>query len=420
MTSIASLADLYASDMQPEQMARYQTLANKLIERTGVREGVRFISTPGRTELGGNHTDHNQGKVLCAAVQQDMVAAVQARDDNHVRFESVGFGEMIEMSLDDLTAQPGESGTTQALIRGVAEGLVQRDAKVGGFDAVVDSHVPVGSGLSSSASVEVLLGGILNALYNKSTLDPVALAQVGQYAENVHFDKPCGLMDQLGCAVGGIISIDFKETSSPVIRRVNVDFSATPYTLAVVDTGGSHDDLTDAYASIPNEMKAVAKLFGKDVLREVDQEVIPEKIAEIREKLGDRSLLRMLHFYRENRRVEAMMRALERLDFDAYLDQVASSGASSTGALQNIIPPGEDGRDQPTAVALGYANAFFEQRGRGVGRIHGGGFAGTIQVFVHRDDYDEFRSLMESIFNRDCVSELIVRSIGVTEVHLPA
>lgn len=418
MTSIANLADLYTSDIQPEQMARYNSLANKLVARTGVKDGVRFISTPGRTELGGNHTDHNQGKVLCAAVQQDMVAAVQPRKDNLVRFESLGFGDMLEVSLNELTVQAGDKGTTQSLIRGMADGLVKRGATIGGFDAVVESHVPVGSGLSSSASIEVLLGGILNVLYNDSSFDPVTLAQVGQYAENVHFGKPCGLMDQLGCAVGGIISIDFKDTSSPVIRKVDVDFSATPYTLAVVETGGSHVDLTDAYASIPSEMKAVAKLFGKEVLREVDQELIPEKIGEIRETLGDRSLLRMLHFYRENKRVEAMMRALERLDFDAYLDQVAASGASSIGALQNIIPPGKDGKEQPTAVALGYANAFFEQRGRGVGRIHGGGFAGTIQVFVHRDDYAEFITLMESIFDKGCVSELVIRSAGVAEVHL--
>ena len=418
MNKIASLADLYSVDHHPAQIARYRSLADHLRERTGSDETVRFISTSGRTELGGNHTDHNHGKVLCAAVQQDMVAAVQARSDSRIRFESLGYGDVFEIELDDLTPHTAERAQTQALVRGVAEGLVQRGAKVGGFEAVVDSRVPVGSGLSSSASIEVLIGGIFDALYNDSSLDPVMLAQIGQYAENVHFGKPCGLMDQLGCAVGGIISIDFKDTRDPVIRKVDVDFSATPYALAVVETGGSHVDLTDAYASIPNEMKATANLFGAEVLRDVPEEEIRGRIGEIREKLGDRHLLRQLHFYRENKRVEAMMRALERLDFDAYLEQVAASGASSTGSLQNIIPPGKDGREQPTAVALGYANAFIEQRGRGVGRIHGGGFAGTIQVFVHRDDYADFCSLMENIFGETCVSELIVRGRGVSEVVL--
>jgi galactokinase len=284
---------------------------------------------------------------------------------------------------------------------------------VGGFNAVVHSDVSIGSGLSSSASFEVLIGGILNALYNESRIDPVTLAKIGQYAENVYFDKPCGLMDQLASAVGGVLAVDFKDNENPVVEKLQVDFNQSDYVLAVVDIGTSHSDLTPAYASIPVEMKQVASLFGKNTLREVDEEDFLQNIGMIRSKAGDRAILRAQHFFTENHRVGAMLEALKSGDFDNYLRLVAESGASSSNILQNTIPPGNSGNDQPAALAIGVSNDFFRVRGKGVSRIHGGGFAGTVQVYVHKDHFDDYSRLMNQLFGNDCILPIMIRKNGV-------
>ncbi|MFH0882482.1 MAG: galactokinase family protein [bacterium] len=412
-----SLNSLYDAGSISIQEARYRSLSDRLRKHTGLTDPVLFVSSPGRTELGGNHTDHNRGCVLCASVQHDMVAAVQPRSDNKIELHSDGFEDRFEIGLDFLERVSEEEGTTQALIRGVAGELAARGHKIGGFSAFVNSTVPVGSGLSSSASFEVLVGGIINELYNVGSISPVVLAQVGQRAENEYFGKPCGLMDQLACAVGGVLSIDFEDTANPVIHRIEVDFSGREFALVVVYTGGSHADLTDAYASIPKEMKAAAAVFDKEVLREVDETRLPDHLMQLRETVGDRATLRTLHFFAENRRVAQMQKALENDDFSAFLQLVRASGFSSLGVLQNIIPPASDGREQPMALALGASNLFFERTGRGGSRISGGGFAGTIQTYVHREDFAEYVKLMESLFGKDCVQRLTIRPFGVAPVE---
>ncbi|MBN2243309.1 MAG: galactokinase, partial [Acidobacteria bacterium] len=295
------LVELYGIGDLDRQRRRYRDLLRECSERFGSPASPRCVSAPGRTELGGNHTDHNHGRVLCAAVSRDAVAAVQPRSDSRVRLKSSAYDKECEVDLSSLDPREEEKGTTEALIRGVAAGFRKNGFHIGGFDAVVYSDVAIGSGLSSSANFEVLIGGIFNALCNAGGIEPVTLAKIGQFAENAYFGKPCGLMDQLASAVGGVLAIDFKEAENPRIEKVPVDFSQTGYVLAVVDTGGSHADLTPAYASIPNEMKRVASLFGENTLRGVAEEALRANLPGVRKNAGDRAALRALHFFAENR-----------------------------------------------------------------------------------------------------------------------
>jgi len=407
------LIELYGSANLGRQQQRYQDLIREYSERFGTLQSLQFVSSPGRTELGGNHTDHNHGKVLCASVSRDSVAAIEPRSDNRVKLKSSAFPQLYEIDLSELDPRNEEKGSTHALIRGVAAGLNMKGFKTGGFNAVVYSDVFIGSGLSSSASIEVLIAGIFNTLYNGTGIDPVTLAKIGQYAENVYFDKPCGLMDQLACALGGVMSIDFEDNENPVVEQIPIDFSQTDYVLAVVDTGGSHADLTAAYASIPDEMKKIASLFEKNTLREVGKETFHANINMARTRAGDRAVLRALHFFAENHRVEMMVEALNSERFETYLRNVAESGASSSNMLQNTVPPGNSGSEQPAALAIGISNDFFQSRGCGVSRIHGGGFAGTIQAYVHKDHFRDYSQLMTSMFGDECVQSLIIRMQGV-------
>lgn len=402
------LRELYSSESDVEGViSRYAGVAEGL-----EGPGLSFVSAPGRTELGGNHTDHNHGKVLCAAVQNDTLAAVVPRDDGKVCLESEGFGERFELSIADLEPRASERGTSTALIRGVLAGLSGIGARLGGFSAHVTSGVAVGSGLSSSASFEVLIGCIINHLYNGDKITPEKIAQIGQYAENTYFGKPCGLMDQTASAIGGILSIDFQDPAAPIVQKHEFDLAQTDYTLLVVNTGGSHADLTAAYASIPAEMKEVAHLFGVEVLRPVEAGDFYGSLPRAREQLGDRSVLRALHFIRENKRVDRMVAAIDAGDFDRYLEQVQASGQSSQNLLQNSIPPASDGVEQNVALALGLSQLFFEEQGRGVSRVHGGGFAGTIQAYIHNDDYEAYRELMASVFGPSSVEPIAIRSRG--------
>lgn len=413
-----SLIELYGIDELEKQRKRYRQLAKEFLEYFDDLESPLYISVPGRTELSGNHTDHNHGKVLCAAVSQDTIAVAQHRPDNRVRLKSSVYPDLFELDFTDLAPREDEKETTESLIRGVAAGLKSRGFTTGGFNAVVYSDVSIGSGLSSSAGFEVLIGGILNTLYNKGRIDPITLAQIGQYAENAYFGKPCGLMDQLACAVGGVLAVDFKDNESPVVERIAVDFAQSDFVLGVVDVGASHADLTQAYASVPAEMKRVAALFGEKVLREVDEEEFRNSIGMVRSEAGDRALLRALHFYAENRRVGLMAGALKAGDFDTYLRLSAESGASSSSILQNTIPPGNLSDDQPAALAIGASNILFQSKGFGVARIHGGGFAGTIQVYVHKDHFGEYSKLMKELFGDDCLVPLKIRNSGVSILGL--
>lgn len=412
------ITELYGANDLSRQQERYRKLIEEFLQYFNDSHPLHFISAPGRTELGGNHTDHNHGRVLCAAVSCDSIAVFQHRSDDLVELKSSAFPQLIKVDLTELDPKAEEKETTEALIRGVAAGFTKRGYAAGGFNAVVHSDVSIGSGLSSSASFEVLISGILNSLYNEDLIDPVTLAKIGQYAENIYFDKPCGLMDQLASAVGGVMAIDFKDIENPVIEKVQVDFSQSDYVLAVVDIGTSHSDLTSTYASIPVEMKQVASLFGKNALRDVDEEAFRENMGMVRSKAGDRAILRALHFFSENNRVVAMLEALKAGEFDTYLRLVAESGASSSNLLQNTIPMGNSINEQPAALAIGVSNDFFRVKGKGVSRIHGGGFAGTIQSYIHKDHFEDYSKLMISLFGVGCLKSLMIRTLGVSSVDV--
>ena len=352
---------------------------------------------PGRTELGGNHTDHNCGKVLAAPVNLRTTAVVSKRADGLVVFDSRGFGKTL-VKLDSLEVRPEEAGTTAALIRGVAAGFARRGGKTGGFEASVSSTVFAGSGLSSSASVEILLGRIFNGLYGNS-FSQVELAIIGQEAERNYFGKPCGLMDQLACASSGIVKIDFKDPSKPEIETIDRRFEDFGYSLVIVNTGGSHADLTPDYAAIPSEMKKVALFFGKENLRSVDEKQLLSVLPDLRKAVSnDRAVLRAMHFFEENNRVDAMALALREGAFDRYLALVDECGRSSVSMLQNAYSPSHP-LNQEITLALSVTSKLLGEKG--ACRLQGGGFAGTIQAYVPVDYVDTYRQEIEKIFGKE-------------------
>lgn len=363
------------------------------------------VSAPGRAELIGNHTDHNQGKVLACAVNLDVACVASKREDHLVILHSQGFSP-IRMSLDSLAPDPGERGTTLALIRGVAFGMQQAGLKVGGFEAVAASDVLVGSGLSSSAAFEVLIAAILDALYNGFSMDAVLRAQIAKQAENDFFGKPSGLMDQMACSVGGLVQIDFKD-QNPSMETLHLGFQKLGFAMLVVNTGGSHDDLTHAYSSIPAEMQAVAGMLGAAALRGASKQSFQEQIFKIRAKLGDRAVLRALHFYQENERVDRACLAVREGNLPALLEAIQQSGTSSWTLLQNIAV---SDRDQPMALALALAQEVL--KGEGAVRVHGGGFAGTTINFVPIWLVEEFVSRLEAVFGKGSCLKLDVRQSG--------
>jgi galactokinase len=392
------------------QINRYTRLIDAFKEKFGERE-FHFFSTPGRTEIGGNHTDHNNGRVLASSVDLDSVAVASYSNSNRVTLFSEGYQEAFIVNLDDLNKKEQEKGSTVALIRGIAGGFKSRGHQVGGFNAFISSDVLPGSGLSSSASIEVLIGSIFNVLYNNEKITAEELAKIGQYAENAFFDKPCGLMDQLACAVGGIITIDFKNSAEPQTKKIHFDFAKEKYRLLVVNSGGSHADLTDDYAAIPNEMQAVAKLFDKNNCRELSDEILKTQTGKIRETLGDRHLLRVMHFKEENERVLKQVTALEEDRFSDFLEHVRESGNSSFKWLQNVYS-NSNINDQGVSVALAFTEDFISRCGEGACRVHGGGFAGTIQTFLPANMVSEYIELMESVFGSGSVKVLKIRPQG--------
>ena len=364
-----------------------------------------IFSAPGRTELGGNHTDHQHGKVLAAAVNREALAAVAANGTNTVNLLSEGY-PMCRIDLTDLSVHPEEEGKTSALIRGVAAKF--REYGLPGFDAYVSSNVLSGSGLSSSAAFEVLMGVIFNHLCGAGKT-AVEIAQIGQYAENVYFGKPCGLMDQTASSVGNIIGIDFQDPAAPVVTPIPFDFSSCGYRLCIVDSGASHSDLTDEYAAITTELKAVCRVFGKEYLRDVDEAAFYENIAAVRKAAGDRAVLRAIHIFEENKRVEKQTAALLDGDFESFLELVTESGHSSWLYLQNVVPAGRTAQ-QEVAYALAVARQLLGSRG--ACRVHGGGFAGTIQAFVPGDMVDSFRTGMESALGAGSCHMMSIRKEG--------
>lgn len=371
---------------------------------------VVLCSAPGRTEICGNHTDHQHGRVLAGAVDLDFLACAAPNGLNRIRFQSEGW-PMVEISLDELLPRTDERESTAALVRGMAGLVKERGYEVAGFDAYAVSEVLPGSGLSSSAACEVLLGVIENCLFCSGELDAVTIAQLGQRAENVYFGKPSGLMDQTASSVGGAVAIDFADPAEPVVRSVAVDLESLGYALCIIDSGASHAALTGEYASIPEEMGAVAAYFGRKVLREVDEAELLRALPELRRAAGDRAVLRAMHFFADDRRSAEEADALERGDIDAFLALVRESGRSSWELLQNITPTGA-AKEQAMAVALAVAERALA--GRGACRVHGGGFAGTIQAFVPLDILEAFRSEIEGALGAGCCHVLRIRPVGGT------
>ena len=374
----------------------------------------RYFSAPGRTEISGNHTDHQRGRVLAGAVNLDTVAAVRPSGTDTIRIQSKGY-PMCEINVRELEPVEAEINSTPALIRGVAARFSQLGCKVGGFDAYCESTVLPGSGLSSSAAYEVLIGTIINHLFFEGKVSQPEIAQIGQYAENVFFGKPCGLMDQTASAVGGLVTIDFADKDKPDIRPVKFDFAACGHALCIIDSRADHADLTDEYAAVPGELKAVCAHFGREVTTEIDENEFYAAIPALREKCGDRAVMRAIHEYNENRRVPKQVAALEAGDFDAFLQLTKESGYSSWMYLQNVIPAGYVNQ-QAMAVALGLCEHYL--MGRGAYRVHGGGFAGTVQAFVPNDILDSFVAGIDAALGQGACHVLSIRPQGGVEMEV--
>ena len=408
------LTQLYAPSGNESELTAARQRAMNLVETFGrvfapsEQMSVGLFSAPGRTEIGGNHTDHQHGHVLCAGVDLDTLACAAPNGTNVIRIQSEGY-PTLAVELNDLLPRAEEEGTSAALVRGVAAKLTQMGYTIGGFDACMTSDVLSGSGLSSSAAYEVLIGIILNRLFCGGQLDAIEIAKIGQYAENVYFGKPCGLMDQMASSVGGVVSIDFTDTAKPVVERVEYDFLQAGHALCIIDTGSCHADLTEDYAEIPREMGAVAAYFGKAHLRQVSREQFEESIGSLRRVYGDRAVLRAMHFYDDDARAVQEAECLRKGDFDGFLALVNESGLSSALLLQNIYTCNEP-KQQAVSLALAVGRRLLN--GTGAIRVHGGGFAGTIQAFVPTDRLETFRAGMEQLLGEGSCFVLGIRPVG--------
>jgi galactokinase len=369
---------------------------------------ISIFSAPGRTELGGNHTDHQNGRVLAAAVDMDILACAKPNGTGIIRINSEGFGD-IEVNLADIEPRHREKNTAAALVRGIGAMCLKAGCRVEGFDAYLTSDLPVGAGLSSSAAFEILIGVIINSFFNEGNITAEEIAKAGQYAENTYFGKPCGLMDQLVSAVGGIAAIDFYDADNIKMNRLDFSFESKGYELCIVNTGSSHEDLSHEYAAIPYEMEMVASYFDKKLLSQVSREAFFQALPELRKSCGDRAVLRAFHFFGDTARVEAKVKALLEEDIDSFLELVCESGHSSCMYLQNVLMPGSS-RHQNMAVAL--ATADYLLGGKGACRVHGGGFAGAIQAYVASDILESFISGMERIFGKGACVKLNIRYLG--------
>ena len=406
----ARLASLYccAPAETVSEAARYTAVLDGLEKTFGSHAEAGLYSAPGRTEIGGNHTDHQHGRVLAGSVNIDMIAAAAPNDKNQLRVQSEGY-DLCVIDLNDLEARKEEENTTAALLRGECAAFTQRGAKLAGLDVYVSSNVPKGSGVSSSAAFEVLIGVILNDCFMTEKVSPIAIAQIGQWAENVYFGKPCGLMDQMASSVGNIITIDFASPAKPVVEPVAVDFSKAGLALCILDSGADHADLTDEYAAIPAECRAVAAVCGGEVLRDVPFETFLAKLPECRRQCGDRAVLRAFHVYADNDRVAKQVAALHDGDFGTFLSLVNESGCSSWEYLQNVIPAGYK-EHQEVGVTIAAAKHLLGDKG--AVRVHGGGFAGTVQAFVPVEMLDEFKAGMEAILGEGRCHVLSIRPEG--------
>ncbi len=405
--------DLYGNEYDEKEMdRRFEDLLKRHEELFGKKDAAIF-SAAGRTEIAGNHTDHNLGKVIGGTINLDTIGAVSRRSDNKVIINSEGF-PVVEVDISDLEPKEAEKNDTAALVRGIAEGFRRRGLTIGGWEANTTTRVLGGSGLSSSAAIEVLIAEIFNNFYNEDVLEPIELAKIGQFAENVYYGKPSGLLDQACCAQGGIVGIDFKDSGNPVLTPLDVDFSSYGYTMIITNTHGSHADLTGEYAAVPPEMREIAAFYGKKNLREVEFSDFLRDMAEIRKKVqNDRALLRAYHFFTENKRVDLMLQELKDGDIDTFLYLVEESGNSSFRFLQNVYPS-----SSPANQGLSLAIALSEEilRGDGASRVHGGGFAGTIQAYVPDNLIDRYISGMEGLFGKGCTTKIAIRKMPVARI----
>lgn len=409
-----SFSTVYEKDAYAVQYGRYLEVLSafrQLFDKDGERE-VGLFSAPGRSEIGGNHTDHNHGLVLAAGISLDAIAVAAKNDEGIIRVKSAGY-PLDEVSCDDLEVKEKETGRSQSIIRGIAARFKALGYNVGGFDATTASQVLSGSGLSSSAAFEVLVCTMLNYLYNDGKVDPIEIAKISQYSENVYFGKPCGLLDQMACSVGGFVSIDFEDTDKPVVKKVDFDFASSGHSLCIVDTKGSHSDLTDEYAAVRLEMESVAAYFGKKVLRECTKEDVIKNAGDISKKLSERAVIRALHFFGENEKVVLQSDALARKDFEEFKKLIIASGRSSYMYNQNVYTC-KAPKNQPLSLALAVSEQILE--GKGAWRVHGGGFAGTIQAFVPNELVEEYTTAMKSIFGDDACYVLSIRPYGGVQI----
>ena len=411
------LAELYGNQAEilKQQKERYCALIERFQAAYPEGREATFFSSPGRTEVGGNHTDHNAGRVLAAAVNLDIVCLVEKTTDGWIIIDSEGY-RPIRVDTSKLEIMEQEKFSPAALVRGICARMKQLGYQVCGFRGCMTSRVPNGSGLSSSAAFEMMVVAILNHLVNQNKVEPVLAAQIGQFAENNYFGKPCGLMDQTTCAVGGFVTIDFKDFAHPLVHKVDYQFANSGYTLVITGTGGSHADLNEDYAAIENEMKSVARALGGKVLRDVPAEKLLDNIAFLRGKVNDRAILRALHFYADDARVAQEAEALENNNFPAFLELVNESGVSSWTQNQNVFSP-KNPAEQGVALALAVSATIL--KGKGAWRVHGGGFAGTMQAFVPDELVPEYMQKMSAIFGKENCHRISIRAQGATRVNLP-
>lgn len=415
------LKELYGNDeaILASKANNYLELANKFTDKYGETE-MQLFSSPGRTEVGGNHTDHQFGRVLAGAVNMDNIAIAAPNNSDTIRISSEGYPEF-SVNLKELTVDEAMFSTSTALVKGICYRLKELGFNVEGFDACILGGVPEGSGLSSSASFEVLIGAIISHLFNNGKLDAVENAKIGQWSENNFFGKPCGLMDQTACSVGGFITIDFKDNKNPIVKALDFDFAKTGYSLVITNTGGSHANLDSEYALLPQEMKALANELGQEVLRPISMNDVIKNIPTLREKIGDRAILRAIHFLGDNKRVVDQVAALENNNFQDFLNMVIASGKSSYMYLQNIYAQTKENFESKMAdqgVSLGLALSELVLSGKGAWRVHGGGFAGTIQAFVPNDLLDKYIGTLEHVYGKGKCHKLFIRSKGSVKVEL--
>lgn len=411
----ALMAEFYGKEGAAENELRYEKVLTGFEQTFGDRENILLFSSPGRTEISGNHTDHNHGKVLAGSINLDCVGAAAENHSDLVHIISETYDQDIIIDLNQLEPSSKKAGTTD-LIKGLLKGFKEAGCRVGGFDAYVTSNVISAAGVSSSASFEMLLCSMLNTFFNKGRMDSVAYAHIGKYSENVYWDKASGLLDQMACAVGGLITIDFAEPSAPKVEKIDFDFGSQDHSLIIVQTGKGHADLSADYSSVPNEMKKVAQFFGKEVLSQVAEEQVIENLGEVRRFAGDRSVLRALHFFEENKRVEAEVKALKEGRFDEFLKHITASGNSSWKWLQNCFTNSAV-QEQGITVALALTELFIAEKQRGACRVHGGGFAGVIMAMLPNDLTDEYIRYIEGCLGKGCAYRMSIRPYGAVCVN---